>query len=123
MPRRQLPLMVDGPQALPVGPGMFLLLSACAIALGDFPPAYSLKTWETIAASFSLTRRRRARVRRVARASHYVVAKQLPPPDFPARTRPLCPRHVFSPRLLRYRALIVPVKPMWSSAISPSDNV
>jgi hypothetical protein len=32
------------------------------------------------------------------------------------------PRQVFSPRLLRYRALIVPVKPMWSSAISPSDH-
>ena len=43
MPRRQLPLIVDGPQVLPAGPGIFLLLSACAIALGDFPAAYSLK--------------------------------------------------------------------------------
>jgi hypothetical protein len=44
VPRRQLPLIVHGPQALPTGPGTFLRLSACAIALGDLPAAYSLKT-------------------------------------------------------------------------------
>jgi hypothetical protein len=45
VPRRQLPLIVDGPQALSEGPGIFRLLSACAIVLGDFPAAYSLKMW------------------------------------------------------------------------------
>jgi hypothetical protein len=36
VPRRQLPLIVDGPQALPEGPVSSLMLSACAIVFGEF---------------------------------------------------------------------------------------
>jgi hypothetical protein len=36
VPRRQLPLIADGPHALPEGPGIFVMLSACAIVFGEF---------------------------------------------------------------------------------------
>jgi hypothetical protein len=41
VPRRQMPLIADGPHALPEGAGIFLMSSACAILRGPYAPSAS----------------------------------------------------------------------------------
>src|SRR6202166_3071444 len=51
LPRSALPLMVLGPQPTPLGPGMFALLRAWAMARGDWLLAKSWKMRRTVSAS------------------------------------------------------------------------